>query len=66
MDGTILSKKYFNRGVARILSLLEMTNNLKLKEEVKSEIWDIHTKTERELNSNGAKNGLDKTTSNSL
>lgn len=57
MNGTILPKRHFKKHIARILTLLELTHNEKLKEEIKSEIWDIHTETERELINDGAYNG---------
>lgn len=64
MNGTILPKQYFKKHIAKIMALLEITGNEKLKEEIKSEIWDIHTETETELLKNGANNGMDKNISN--
>lgn len=57
INGTILPKQYFKKHIAKIMALLEITGNEKLKEEIKSEIWNIHTETERELINDGATNG---------
>jgi len=53
-----LTKEYFKKHIAKIMSLLDLSgSNPILKQEIKKEIWNIHTETERELLNNGAKNG---------